>query len=136
MAAFFSARSTSGLSSVGGQNSLRKSGPPGCTSRPDGFGAGTLRVQVPLRQDDDEACPPDAQALGEAKSPHARCIRFEPITPALRPEKIRLHPSMQADWIKPAAGACSLGQDAALKIGNRSPRPTRAPTGSLKGKSS
>src|SRR4051794_1455274 len=49
--------------------------------------------------------------------------------------EICLHPSMQADWIKPAAGACSLGQDAALKIGDRS-LSVRAPAGCLKGRRS
>jgi hypothetical protein len=97
-------------------------------------------VQAPLgykyrfRQDDDEACPPDARSSGKAGSPHARCIRFEPIKPAFQPEKsvftrlcrpIGLNRETQR-W---EPGACSLGQDAALKIGNRFPCPFLRPTG-------
>ena len=97
-------------------------------------------VQAPFghkyrfRQDDDEACPPDARAFGKAKSPHARCIRFEPIAPALRPERsvftrlcrpIGLNRETQSR----VAGAWSLGQAGALKIGNRFPWPVLRPTG-------
>ena len=97
-------------------------------------------VQAPFgykyrfRQDDDEACPPDARALGKAKSPHARCIRFEPIAPALRPERsvfTRLYRpiGLNRETQRWEPGACSLGQDAALKIGNRFPCPFLRPTG-------
>src|SRR5688500_6034984 len=58
MVAFFSARSTTGLS-LGWRLDAA-----GCTSRPDRPGAGTLRVQVPLRQDDDESL-----SAGRSESP-------------------------------------------------------------------
>src|SRR4051794_20712816 len=98
MAAFFSARSTSGLSSVGGQNSLRKSAPPGCTSRPDGLGAGTpWGTRYRSRQDDDEACPPDTCAFGESQKPLRQVHKVRTDRAGLAAGKIRLHPSMQAD---------------------------------------
>jgi len=99
-------------------------------------------VQAPFgykyrsRQDDDEACPPDACAFGESQKPLRQVHKVRTDRAGLAAGKIRLHPSMQADWIKPAAGACSLGQDAALKIGNWFPCPFLLPIWSLKGKSS
>src|SRR6185312_5729017 len=73
MAAFFSARST--WDSLG----WRLLGPPGCTSHPDNLGARTAFVRTTTK-----ACPPDASDQTALKR---QVQRFEPIVPALRPER-------------------------------------------------
>src|SRR4051794_32315457 len=111
MAAFFSARSTSGLSSVGGLcppvapavHSASVWHLVGAPTAPAG------RRRKPVRRTFD--------ALAKPKALNASAkVRTD--TAGLR-RNIRLHPSMQTISIKPAAGACSLGQDAFPK--SRSP---------------
>jgi hypothetical protein len=80
--------------------------PPGCTSRPRPR-CGTLRVQGPIRQDDDESL----SAGRSANAPATPVQRFEPIPPAFAGISVftRLCRPVR---LSRAAGACSLGQDA------------------------
>src|ERR1044072_3192606 len=111
MAAFFSARSTSGLSSVGG---LERAA--GCTSHP------VSAAQAPLRQDDDESLSAGRSAGAENASAKVRTDSRR-----LAPEK-PVSPVYAGHSIKPESqilevpGTCSLGQDASLKSERSLPR--------------
>src|SRR5436305_8770869 len=92
MAAFFSARSTSGLS-VGGFSAAGLHQPSVWS------GAAPCRCKYRVRQDDDESLSAGRLVLLASQKPLTPVQRFEPTAPASR--LARCHPSMQASSIKP-----------------------------------
>src|SRR6266550_4285056 len=82
----------SGLSSVGSPGLGRRVAPAvlmASVRAPFGY-------KYRFRQDDDEACPPDACAFGESQKPLRQVHKVRTDSAGLAAGKIRLHPSMQA----------------------------------------